>query len=172
MLEAFDKQLEKVVVALSWVACAIIPCIFTGIVIDVSIRTFGYSPPLFTSSVVEYGLLYMTMCAAPWLVREHGHVAIEAMVAVLPIWIREPLAKLVYLACGSVSLLFAYFSFQLFWQGWETGELDVRGVDMPYWSQFLPMPIAFFLIGLEFFMYLAGLRHYYSYDLGEVKDGV
>ncbi len=43
---------------------------------------------------------------------------------------------------------------------------------MPYWLLFLPMPFAFLLIGLEFFMYLAGLRTYYSYDLGEVKDGV
>ncbi len=172
MLEAFDKRLEKVVVALSWMSCAIIPCMFTMIVIDVSIRTFGYSPPLFTSSVVEYGLLYMTMLAAPWLVRQHGHVAIEALVAALPNSVREPLAKGVYLVCGSVSMLFVYFTFQLFWQGWQTGELDVRGIDMPYWSQFLPMPIAFFLVGLEFFMYLAGLRHYYSYDLGEVKDGV
>lgn len=172
MLEAFDKRLEKVVVALSWVSCAIIPCIFTGIVVDVSIRTFGYSPPLFTSSVVEYGLLYMTMLAAPWLVRQHGHVAIEALVAALPDGVRRPLAKMVYLVCGSVSILFTYFTLQLFWEAAISGELDVRGVDMPYWSLFLPMPIAFSLIGLEFFMYLAGLRSYYSYDLGEVKDGV
>ena len=53
-----------------------------------------------------------------------------------------------------------------------TGEEDVRGVDMPYWVLFSPMPIAFLLAGLEFFMYLAGLRSYYTYDLSEVKDDI
>ncbi len=127
---------------------------------------------MFTSSVVEYALLYLAMCSAPWLVRERGHVAIEALVSALSNNIRRPLAKFVYVVCGSVCILFAWFSLELFWEAWVTGEEDVRGVDMPYWLMFLPMPFAFLLAGLEFFMYLAGLRSYYSYDLGEVKDGV
>lgn len=172
MLQAFDKKLGTVVTALSWLACALIPCMFTGITIDVLVRTAGYTPPLFTSSVVEYALLYLAMCSAPWLVRERGHVAIEALVSVLPNDVRRPLAKFVYLVCGVVSVLFAWFSLQLFWEAWVTGEEDVRGVDMPYWLLFLPMPLSFLLAGLEFFMYLVGLRSYYSYDLGEVKDGV
>lgn len=82
MLEAFDRKLGQVGVALSWVSCAIIPCMFTMITIDVLIRMTGVTPPLWTSSVVEYGLLYLAMCTAPWLARERGHVAIEALVSV------------------------------------------------------------------------------------------
>ncbi len=172
MLESFDRLLKVMVTALAWVACAIIPCMFTMIVIDVSIRTMGLRPPLFTSSVVEYGLLYLAMCSAPWLVRERGHVVIEALVAVLPDAVRRPLAKAVYLTCAVISFLFAYLCWNIFWAYWVGGELDVRGVDMPYWSQFLPLPICFALCGFEFLMYLAGVRSYYSYDLGEVKDSV
>ena len=64
-MEAFDKGLEKVVTALAYLASAIIPCIFTMIVIDVSIRTIGITPPLFTSSIVEYGLLYVACFPRP-----------------------------------------------------------------------------------------------------------
>lgn len=156
--------------ALSWVACAIIPCMFTMITIDVLIRTAGVTPPLWTSSVVEYGLLYLAMCSAPWLARQRGHVAIEALVSVMAPAVRQPLAKVVYLVCGVASILFAWFSLELFWEAWVSGEEDVRGVDMPYWVLFIPMPISFLLLGLEFFMYLIGLRSYYSYDLGQVKD--
>ena len=85
-------------------------------------------------------------------------------------FIRQPLAKVVYLVCGVASIMFAWFSLELFWEAWVSGEEDVRGVDMPYWVLFIPMPISFFLLGLEFFMYLIGLRSYYSYDLGEMKD--
>ncbi len=145
---------------------------FLMITIDVSIRSFGLRPPLFTSSVVEYGLLYLAMCSAPFLVRERGHVVIEALVAAMPDAIRQPLAKIVYLTCLLVSFLFAYLCWGIFWDYWVGGELDVRGVDMPYWLQFLPLPLCFALVALEFTMYFVGLRSYYSYDLGEVKDGV
>lgn len=171
-LEAFDRRLERFVGALVWIACALIPCIFTMIVIDVSIRTIGLTPPLFTSSVVEYALLYVAMCSAPWLVRQKGHVAIEAVVSLLPPAIREPLAKAVYLVCAVLSAYFAYLSVELFVEAIETGNLDVRGIDMPYWLQFLPMPFGYGLVSLEFLMLLAGLRHYYTYDLSEVKDSV
>ena len=171
-MEAFDKALDKVVTALAYLASAFIPCIFTMIVIDVSIRTVGFTPPLFTSSIVEYGLLYIAMFSAPWLVRQKGHVAIEALISILSSRVQNILAKFVYALCGSAAILFSYFALELFIDAAESGQLDVRGVDMPYWAQFLPMTIGFFLVGLEFLMYLLGRRHYYSYDLGELKDEV
>ena len=172
MLQTFDTMLGKTSTALSWFACALIPCMFLMITIDVSIRTLGYRPPLFTSSVVEYALLYMAMCSAPWLVRERGHVVIEALVAALPDKVRQVLAKIIYVICAAASFLFAYLCWGIFVEYIKGGELDVRGIDMPYWLQFLPLPLCFLLIALEFCMYLAGLRSYYTYDLGEVKDGV
>ncbi|MEK9683197.1 MAG: TRAP transporter small permease subunit [Rhodospirillaceae bacterium] len=171
-MKAFDSLLGRLSTWMMWISAAIIPCMFTGITIDVTIRLSGNNPPLFTSTVVEYALLYMTMLAAPWLVRERGHVVIEALVAALPSSIRLPLAKIVYIACAGMAFLSAYLCWGIFVDYWIGGELDVRGVDMPYWSQFLPLPICFGLVGLEFCMYLVGLRSYYSYDLGEVKDGV
>lgn len=171
-MDAFDKALGKSVTALAYVACAVIPCLFTMIVIDVSIRMMGFTPPLFTSSIVEYALLYIAMFAAPWLVREKGHVAIEAVITQLPGAAQRFLAKTVYLVCMLASILFSYFSWQLLVDAWESGQLDVRGVDMPYWAQFLPMFIGFVFISLEFLMYLIGRRHYYSYDLSDVKDSV
>ena len=172
MLQTFDRLLGWTSTALAWFACALIPCMFTMITVDVSIRTFGYRPPLFTSSVVEYALLYLAMFSAPWLVRERGHVAIEALLSVTPDAIRRPLARVVYAVSAAVCFLFAYLCWGLFWQYWVGGELDIRGIDIPYWFQFFPLPLCFALAGLEFCMYLVGLRSYYSYDLGEVKDSV
>ena len=81
---ALDKTLEQVATALAYFACVIVTCIFVMIVIDVSMRTLGFTPPGFTLSVVEYALLYFAMCCAPYLVRHKGHVTIEALVSVLP----------------------------------------------------------------------------------------
>lgn len=171
-METFDRFLSKVSMALAWTACAIIPYIFTSIVVDVTIRTLGMSPPLFTSSIVEYALLYVAMLSAPFLVREKGHVAIEALLSVMPPVLQRFLAFVVYLTCTASSLLFSYFSFWLMFYAWQDGILDIRGIDLPMWTQYLPMFVGFLFVGLEFLMYLVGVRHYYSYDLGEVKDGV
>lgn len=164
--------MEQVTTALAYFACVIVACIFVNIVIDVSMRTLGFTPPSFTLSVVEYALLYFAMLSAPYLVRHKGHVTIEALVSVLPSAVQKFLAKLVYIACISVSLLFAYYSWELFLEAWISQEPDVRGIDMPYWTLFLPMPLCFSLVALEFARYLIGIDSYYSYDLGEVKDSV
>lgn len=181
-MEAWDKSLERVTTALAHFACAIVTLIFTMIVVDVLVRAgctasynlfgddYACSPPSFTLAVVEYALLWFAMSAAPYLVRYRGHVTIEAVVSVLPDAVRRVMAKIVYAVCVTISLLFAYYSMELFLETFESQEPDVRGIDMPYWLLFLPMPIGFFLIALEFLRYLIGPASYYSYDLGEVKD--
>lgn len=181
-MEAFDKSLERVTTALAYFACAIVTCIFTMIVIDVAVRAgctvsfklfgddYACSPPSFTLAVVEYALLWFAMSCAPYLVRHRGHVTIEALVSVVPGGVRRVMAKIVYAVCVTVSLLFAYYSMELFLEAFESQEQDLRGIDMPYWTLFFPMPFAFFFIALEFLRYLIGPVSYYSYDLGEVKD--
>lgn len=168
----FDRWLGLVSLALAWVACALIPIMFTMITVDVSIRLAGLRPPAFTSAVIEYALLYVAMFSAPFLVREKGHVAIEAVIAYLPRWLQRALALFVYVVCMLAAALFTYFSIGIFWENWTAGQLDTRSIDVPYWLQFVPMIIGFAFVSLEFLMYVLGLRHYYSYDLGEVKDGV
>jgi len=172
LIAKFDKALERVVTGLVYLACAIVILIFTMIVIDVTLRKFGMTPPGFTLTVVEYSLLYFAMAAAPWLVRQRGHVAIEAVVMLLPRTLQIIMAKIVYLACMVVSIMFAYYSTVLLAEALATMESDIRGVEVPLWMLFALMPFSFALIGLEFLMYLIGLRSYYSYDLSEVKDGV
>ena len=172
MLRSIDILLGRLSMALAVFACAIVACMFVNIVIDVSMRTMGFTPPAFTLSVVEYALLYFAMCCAPYLVRNRGHVTIEALVSVLPNNLQWWLAKCVYLGCMAVCLLFCYYATELFIEAWVSQEPDIRGIDMPYWTLFLPMPICFFLVASEFCLYLIGPKSFYSYDLGEVKDSV
>lgn len=172
MLTAFDRALERASMALAWTGCAIVAALFLLIIFDVGLRTVGVRPFAFTLAVVEYGLLYFAMCAAPYLVRTRGHVVIEAVVAQLPRLAQKVLAKLVYFVCFGLCMIMAWYSSGLLIDAVVRGVVDVRGINMPYWLLYLPLPIGFFLTGLEFLRYLAGLASYYSYDLGEVKDNM
>jgi C4-dicarboxylate transporter, DctQ subunit len=172
LLDRLDRGLARTSMALVVAGCAIVVGLFFLIIVDVTIRTAGINPPGFTVAVVEYGLLYFAVFAAPFLVRVRGHVVIEAVVAQLPRAAQTALARIVYFVCFLLCLLFVWFSAQLVWEAVETERVDLRGIDIPLWLQYLPMPFGFLVMGLEFLPFLLGLRSYYSYDLGEVKDGM
>lgn len=140
---------------------------FAMIVVDVSIRILGYSPPAFTIAIVEYILLYFTMLAAPWLARIKGHVFIDAVTQFLPPVIKTVTAKIAYLICICSALTFCYFSTGLLYDAWDTGTLDVRGVDMPQWMLYLPMPLCFLMLSIEFLRYLVGIDDMYAAALVE-----
>ncbi len=149
--------------------------IFVLIVVDVGIRivgqTIGVQPWIYSSGVVEYGLLWFAMLAAPWLARIKGHVYIDAITQLLPPAPRRILATLSYLICVCSSLIFCYFSFQLLIEAIDTGQIDTRGEDMPVWTLLLPIPICFFLVAIEFGRYLIGLDSMYG-DRTEARENV
>ncbi len=172
MLMVFDRALARLSNALVRVGCFTVAALFVLIIFDVTLRSIGVKPFAFTLAIVEYGLLYFAMCAAPFLVRTRGHVVIEAIIAQLPPVPRQALAKLVYLVCFLLCAMMTWYSAELFVEAVAGGAVDVRGINIPFWLQYLPLPIGFGLTGLEFLPFLFGLASYYTYDLGEVKDNM
>ena len=134
---------------------------FVLIVTDVTIRILGFSPPAFTIAVVEYILLYFTVLAAPWLVRQKGHVYIDAVTQFLPPKAKKAVAKLVYLICICSASVFSYFSTGLLINAYQSDMVDIRGVDMPQWALYAPMPLGFAFVAVEFARYLIGIDDMY-----------
>jgi TRAP-type C4-dicarboxylate transport system permease small subunit len=155
-------------------ACAgvTVVAVFVSIVADVLMRVGGLQPPAWTITYVEYALLYFTMFCAPYLVRHKGHVVIESLVSVLPGRVSNVMAKITYLLCFAGAAVFAYQSVLLLSEALASQRLDVRGVDIPMWILFLPMPLSFGLIATEFLRYLFGRDTIYTYDLTNAKDSI
>lgn len=169
--------------ALRALSGAVVFCIFGLIVVDVGIRLtidlaiyffgrgFGITPWAYSSALVEYGLLWFAMLAAPWLVRIKGHVFIDAVTQMLPPDFQRVLAKAVYLVCITATLVFSYFSLQLLIEAFGSGEIDTRGEDMPLWTLLFPLPFCFFLVAVEFGRFLIGLDSMYG-SRTDVRDNV
>ena len=45
-------------------------------------------------------------------------------------------------------------------------ELDLRSIDMPKWLLFVPFPLGFSLVAIEFGRYLVGIDSYYAGKVG------
>lgn len=140
---------------------------FVMIVVDVTMRIVGLIPPPFTISVVEYILLWFTMLAAPWLVRIKGHVFIDAVTQFLPAVVKKIIAKVVYAVCTVAASIYCVHAAGLVITAWQNNMVDVRSVDMPLWTLYLPMPICLLFVAMEFARYLIGIDDMYSKSVDE-----
>ncbi len=140
---------------------------FVMIVVDVSMRIVGLTPPAFTLAVVEYILLWFTMLAAPWLVRIKGHVFIDAVTQFLPVRVRFFLAKTVYAISAIAATIYCVHAAGLLAEAWRNDMVDVRSIDMPVWALFGPMPLCLALVAVEFGRYFVGIDDMYSQSVAE-----
>lgn len=170
-MKAIFKAYNYVLNGLAACAGAVIFSVFVMIVIDVTMRISGFKPPAYTIAVVEYCLLYFTLFSAPWLVRMKGHVFIDAVTQMMPRAVQIVLAKVVYVICICSALTLAYISIGLAGEAIEMGNLDVRGIDIPQWLQFVPMPPCFLLVAIEFMRFLVGIDDMYG-DRTAARDSV
>jgi len=162
VVRAYGRCLE----ALAYLAGAILSVMLVAIIADVLVRNLGGRPPELTAPVIEFGLLYITMMTAPWLVRTKGHVIVEALTSALPPGVQHRLAKCVYAACIVICLLFAWYAGDLMVGAWIRGEMDERALSVPREYVYLPAVVSFFLMAIEFARYLFGNDTIYSGRVG------
>ena len=120
------RAYDRLIVVLALAASIMIAAVFVIIVVDVSMRTAGLRPPVFSSAVSEYMLIYMTMLAAPWLVRQRGHVRIDSFMTYLPAAARRTIERLLIVFCIGLCILATYLSARFAIDFWVKGTMDIR----------------------------------------------
>ena len=140
------------------------------IIVDVLMRITGFEPWIFVLTTVEYILLYFTMLAAPFLLRIKGHVFIDAVTQFFPPTIKKVVAKIVYTACIIACTIYCFQLVNLLIEAIQSGEIDMRSMEIPIWILFAPMPLCFFMLCFEFLRYLIGIDDMYSQDLIEREN--
>ncbi len=157
---------DFILYGMALIAAATLIWLMVSVVTSVAMRNLGIQPFawLFTSS--EYGLLYMTMLGAPWLVREKGHVHIELVTAALPDNLRKIVSRIIAAACVFVSLILAYYGLELFLTNIERNDYDVRAYFYPRWMLTISFPIAFSIMAIEFGRFVFGPELMHSGEAG------
>ena len=98
-MTALKKAYTALIDAMAIAAGATLLWLMVSVVGSVLMRNMGMQPFAWLFTSAEYGLLYMTMLGAPWLVREKGHVHIELITSILPPAVRNVVSRSVALAC-------------------------------------------------------------------------
>ena len=157
---------EKLLFCLFALGAGILALVTLFILYDVIARNTGFPPFTHTLALTEYGLYYVTLLGAPWLVRKKHHVYMQLVTAVAPAALRPLICKLSYLLCALACGLICYYAGLVTVEAWIRGDMEVRSFDMPRWLIFAVMPVSFSLLTIEFSRYLAGMDSMYDGEIG------
>ena len=161
-----SKALAFLVNFFAFIAGATLVWLMVSVITSVLMRNAGLQPFAWLFTSAEYGLLYMTMLGAPWLVREKGHVHIELLTAALPDGARRVVSRIVAIACVLVCVILAWKGVELFLKNIERGDFDTRAYYYPRWLLTIAFPISFGLMAIEFSRFIFGDNLMHSGEAG------
>ncbi|MCB1405111.1 MAG: TRAP transporter small permease [Rhodobacteraceae bacterium] len=130
--------------------------LMVAIVWSVTMRNLGLQPYAWLFTSTEYGVLYMTMLGAPWLVQRRGHVHIELVTAALPRALHAIVSRLVALGCVVVCAYLAWRGVLLVQTNLARMDFDVRAYFFPRWMLTIAFPVSFGLMAIEFARFVFG----------------
>ena len=143
----------RLLAALALLGCAILLAMMLVIVADVALRNLavpGLPGSLAWSNEVSELMLYLiTMCVAPWLLRQGQHIRVDILLQALPprlAWSLEWLGDIIGLAC---CLVIAWFGAQAAWSSYVSGAVNIKTLVTPEWWSLLPLPVVFVLLAIE-----------------------
>jgi TRAP-type C4-dicarboxylate transport system permease small subunit len=153
---AFDRlsgAFGRVLAGLALLGCVILFAMMMVIVVDVLLRNVavaGLPRGLPWSNEVSEAMLYLlTLCVAPWLLRQGRHIRVDIVLrAIAPrvAWALEWLGDAIGLAC---CVVMAWFAGQAAWASYKAGAVNIKTLVTPEWWWLSPLPVVFVLLAIE-----------------------
>lgn len=153
MTGAIANAWGRLLAALAMVGCALLFAMMIVIVADVALRNLaipGLPRGLAWSNEVSELMLYLvTMCVAPWLLRQGQHIRVDILLQALPkklAWGFEWVGDVIGLGC---CLFMAWYGAQAAIASYSSGALNIKTLVTPEWWSLAPLPIVFALLAVE-----------------------
>lgn len=153
MIDRLSSRYGKALSALALLGCALLMAMMLIIVADVALRNVpipGLPQGLAWSNEISELMLYLiTMCVAPWLLRQGQHIRVDILLQALPprlAWSLEWVGDLIGFAC---CLVIAWYGTQAAWSSYSSGAVNIKTLVTPEWWALAPLPLVFVLLGIE-----------------------
>ncbi|MPS30625.1 MAG: TRAP transporter small permease subunit [Alcaligenaceae bacterium] len=153
----------RLLAALAAVGCALLLAMMLVIVADVLLRNLaiaGLPRGLAWSNEVSEAMLYLiTLCLAPWLLRQGQHIRVDIVLQAIPrrlAWGLEWLSDVLGLGC---CLVIACYGAQSAWTSYQSGAMNIKTLVTPEWWMLAPLPVVFLLLAVEMLFRMHRLLH-------------
>ena len=117
---------------------------------DVLARGIGGSTVRGLGDLVEYALFVATFLAAPWLLREKGHVQVDFLVNALPERIRVGVRRAADAVGLVVCLILLVYAVRVSYSSWAGHNIVLKTVAFPEWWLYAVIVVSMALLALEF----------------------
>jgi TRAP-type C4-dicarboxylate transport system permease small subunit len=161
-MDRLSHAYGRFLAGLALLGCAILLAMMFIIVADVALRNLaipGLPQGLAWSNEISELMLYLiTMCVAPWLLRQGQHIRVDIVLQALPpqlAWYFEWLGDLIGLAC---CIVIAWYGTQAAWSSYLSGAVNIKTLVTPEWWALAPLPLVFVLLAIEMVFRMARLQ--------------
>lgn len=149
-MEQLSRIYGRLLNAMELAACAVLFAITFVIGFDVLLRNVGAGgiPP--SNELSEYGLYLTTILAAPGLLRRGRHIRIDIVLRMLPprvAWGFEWAGDVIGMVCA---LFFVWYATRVTLASYLAGSVSIKTLVLPEWWIFVPMPVCFLMVAIEF----------------------
>lgn len=152
-MHALSRLYGRLIEALAMAGCLLLLAMMAIIVADVLLRNLalpGWPQGLAWSNEVSELMLYViTMCLAPWLLRQGQHIRVDILLQAIPprlAWALEWCGDLLALVC---CLALCRYGIQATVASYTSGSLSIKTLVTPEWWSLAPLPITFALLAIE-----------------------
>ena len=153
MIDRLSAHYGRFLAGLALVGCFILLAMMLIIVADVALRNLpipGMPRGLPWSNEISELMLYLiTMCVAPWLLRQGQHIRVDIVLQAISrrlAWSLEWVGDVIGFAC---CLVIAWYGAQAAWSSYLSGAVNIKTLVTPEWWSLLPLPVVFVLLAVE-----------------------
>lgn len=139
----------RFVTALALFAAALFVAAGCMLTYEVAARYFFVRPTIWAAELSQLCLIWGSLVAAPWCLRERRHIRITALIQHLPRGPRIAIDIAAMLAVLVFSVFVVWKGWEIFWDSFVRGRTTGSMLDMPTWVVELAVPFGFAVLLLQ-----------------------
>ena len=124
---------------------------------EVAARYFFTRPTIWAAELSQLALIWGTMLAMAWALEARRHIAVDAVVRLLPPGGRRVTDLLAMLAIAAFSAVTLWKGAEIFWDSFERGRTTGSLLNLPAWVAELAIPVGFALLLVQSLVEIARL---------------
>ncbi len=146
--------------ALAWAASALFLLAGAMLTYEVVARYFFTRPTIWAAELSQLSLIWGSLTAMAWLLGARRHIAVDAVVQLLPRGVRRFTEALAMAVVAVFSAWVAVYGWDIFYDSFERGRNTGSMLELPSWLPELSVPFGFAVLFvqavIEFFKALRG----------------
>ena len=147
-MRAFTKVLDRIVWVLAGVAAVVLLLLLLAVCFATFSRYLANKPFAWLIDLSTYALVWVAFLAAPWLMRQRGHVVIDLFMTRTKPRTQARWSAGAHFAMTLVALLITYVSGLLTVDYLVNGRIMQDILETPQWILLLPIPVGCFFLAL------------------------